>query len=127
MIVADTDVLIDALQGRDPSVRAVEELLRDRRLATTAITLLELGVGASTGPERDRIDRLLEALPVLAFDSEAAQLAAGIGAALRTEGRPIPTADLAVAGICLHLDVPLFTRNTRHFERVEGLRLRGPG
>lgn len=126
MIVADTGILIDALQGREPSAKAVEELLRDRRLATTAITLLELGVGAGTGPERDRIDRLLEALPVLAFDSDAAQLAGGVGAALRAEGRPIPPADLAVAGICLHLDVPLFTRNHRHFERVEGLRFAGP-
>jgi predicted nucleic acid-binding protein len=30
---------------------------------------------------------------------------------------------LAIAGICLSLDLPLLTRNRRHFERIERLRL----
>lgn len=126
MIVADTDVLIDALEGRPAAVAVVEDLLRSRRLATTAITRLELGVGTRTDRERARVGTLLAAVPVLALDSEAAGLAAEVGSTLRSGGGLIPTADLAIAGICLSLDVPLLTRNLGHFQRIEGLRLMDP-
>ncbi|MEX2529018.1 MAG: type II toxin-antitoxin system VapC family toxin [Gemmatimonadota bacterium] len=38
-------------------------------------------------------------------------------------GSPLPMADLAIAGICLELGASLLTRNRRHFERIEALRL----
>jgi len=37
MIVADTDVLIDALRGREPASSRVADALRDGTLATTAV------------------------------------------------------------------------------------------
>ena len=46
---------------------------------------------------------------------------------LRRQRDPIPMADLAIAGICLELGASLLTRNRRHFERIEGLRLEEPG
>ena len=123
MIVADTDVLIDALAGRGGAAALIEELIRSRRLASTAITRLELGVGIRGKPEEERIGRFLAAIPILAFDGDAARLAAQVGAALGREGRTIALADLAISGICLSLDAPLLTRNRAHFERVPGLRL----
>ncbi|TVP58580.1 MAG: type II toxin-antitoxin system VapC family toxin [Gemmatimonadales bacterium] len=123
LIVADTDVLIDALRGRAPAARAIEDLLRSRRLATTAITRLELGVGAQLATQRSAVTALLATMPVLPLDAEAAAVAARVGASLRTAGKAIPMADLAIAGICLTLDLSLFTRNRRHFERIDGLRL----
>lgn len=123
MIVADTDVLIDALQGLPGLTDLVEDLLRGRRLATTAITRIELGVGAGSPSERDGVEALLASVPVLPLDAEAAAVASRVGASLRSAGSGIPMADLAIGGICLALDVPLLTRNRRHFERIEGLRL----
>ena len=126
MIVADTDVLIDALRGEAAVAGLIAKLLRERRLATTAITRLELGVGASTAQEKASVDQLLAAIPVLALDAESAGLAAEVGASLRTAGQSVPFADLAIAGICLRLGAELLTRNRRHFERVEGLALTAP-
>lgn len=123
MIIADTDVLIDTLRGYAPVARTIEDLLRSRRLATTAISRLELGVGAQSDSHRTAVEALLAAVPVLPLDSDAAGIAARIGADLRSEGQAIPLADLAIAGICLGLDVPLLTRNREHFERITGLRL----
>jgi tRNA(fMet)-specific endonuclease VapC len=60
---------------------------------------------------------------VLPFDREAADLAAEAASRLRSEGQPLPMADLAIAGICLDLEASLLTRNRRHFSRIEGLRL----
>lgn len=123
MIVADTDILIDALQGIPVVTDRVEDLVRERRLATTSITRIELGVGATSKREEDRVTALLASLPVLPLDAEAAGLSAKVGASLRASGFGIPMADLAIGGICLALDVPLLTRNHRHFERIQGLRL----
>jgi tRNA(fMet)-specific endonuclease VapC len=123
LIVADTDVLIDALQGVTGIADLVEDLLRGRRLATTAITRVELGVGAANPGERRQVAALLASVPVLPLDAQAAERAAEVGAILRSSGRGIPMADLSIGGICLSLDVPLLTRNRTHFERIDGLRL----
>jgi predicted nucleic acid-binding protein len=63
MIVADTDVLIDALRGEPVICDLIKNLLRERRLATTAITRLELGVGASSTQEKASVGAILAALP----------------------------------------------------------------
>ena len=38
-------------------------------------------------------------------------------------GQPIGMGDSLIAGIPLSHDLPLFTRNLKHFQKVEGLRL----
>jgi len=123
VIVADTDVLIDALRGRQPGAAAVARGLRDGSLATTAITAFELLSGARSEAERRTIDRLLSPLPLLPFDQRAGRLAAEVRRALETEGRTIGMADYLIAGTCLAHAASLLTRNRSHFERVPGLRL----
>ena len=46
LIVVDSDVLIDALRGRQPGVRQVTEGLHAGVLCTTTVTLFELLSGA---------------------------------------------------------------------------------
>ena len=49
MIIADTDVLIDTLKGKEPSAsRVIEELVKGQ-LATTTITVFELRAFAASG------------------------------------------------------------------------------
>lgn len=126
MIIADSDVLVDALRGADPARARVEAGLRERRLATTAITRFELLVGARTADEIERVRQLLGALVVLPFDRDAADRAANVGRELAARGDPLPMADLAIAGICLGLDAVLLTRNLKHFTRVPHLRAESP-
>lgn len=123
MIVLDTNILIDILAGIDPWSSWFSEALPGGRLATTAISRFELRSGASEGAAADRTLALLRPLAVLPFDRDAADRAGEVGARLRREGLPLPMADLAIAGICLELGSALLTRNRRHFERIEGLRL----
>ena len=122
LIVCDTDVLIDALRGRGEADRFTEEYRR-RRLATTAISVFELFAGARGEPERASVEALLRALGRLAFDEPAARAAAAAKLELEAAGLALATADLQIAGICLALDAPLWTRNRSHFERVPGLHL----
>lgn len=123
MIVADSDVLIDALRGRAPAAPRVDLELAHGALATTAITAFELRSGARTARARERVETLLAALPILPLDEPAADRASEVRRALEAGGAPIGMADYLIAGICLARGSILLTRNRAHFERVPGLSL----
>src|ERR671930_635519 len=101
LIVVDSDVLIDALRGRQPGVRQVTEGLHAGVLCTTTVTLFELLSGARSAAESAAIDRLLGALSIFPFDDAASRAAASLRRALATQGLPIGMADYIVAGTCV--------------------------
>ena len=123
MIVADTDVLIDALRGREPARARIAEAIASGQLVTTAVTAFELRSGADTDRNRAAIERLLAPLEILPFDDAAASRAGEIRRALEVAGTPIGMADYLIAGVCLVRSARLLTRNVADFQRVEGLRL----
>lgn len=121
MIVADTDVLIDALRGRDPSAKRVAEAIRARSLATTAVTVFELLSGARTRSEK--VEQLLRPIPVLALDDDASRIAASLRLDFEGKGKGIGMADYLIAAICLKGSHKLLTRNMAHFARIAALAL----
>ena len=118
MIVGDTDVLVDFLQGEGAHVK-VREFLRAGRLATTAVTVFEVWRGLETAATREVARRAFRGVRVYALSDAAARRAADIERKLRTA--PIGERDALIAGICLAIGRPLLTANTRHFRRVPGL------
>lgn len=123
MIVADSDVLIDALRGRDPAAARIERELSTGALSTTAVSAFELRSGARSERAASQVDALLAPLTILPFDEEAANRAAEARRTLESAGNPIGMGDYLIAGICLARSAVLLTRNRSHFERVEGLSL----
>ena len=122
MIVADTDVLVDFLRGTGAASR-VELELSTGTLRTTTVAAFELWQGArTTSAERD-VRTLLDALEILPLDARAAELAGGVRRLLLQRREDIGVADSLVAGVCLRQGGILLTRNLKHFERVDGLRL----
>jgi tRNA(fMet)-specific endonuclease VapC len=125
VILADTDVLIDFLLDITPVAGEIAAYAAADRLWTTAITCFELLCGAEESRRGDRVRRLVESINVLPLDRPAAQRAAEVRRSLDRSGRAIGMADSLIAGIALAHDLPLFTRNRSHFERVPGLELIG--
>ena len=125
MILADSDVLIDALRGRDPGKSRIAVELQTGRLATTSVSVFELRSGAKSPHERGKVDALLGALAVFPFDAPAADAAASIRLELESRGLGLAMADYLIAGICVSRSAILLTRNRAHFERVPGLVLSG--
>ena len=123
MIVADTDVLIDALRGREPASSRVAAALREGTIATTAVGAFELRSGARAPAEVEVIDTLLAALPILPFDERASQAAGASRRELESKGQRIGMGDYLIAGICISRASSLLTRNRKHFERIAGLSL----
>jgi predicted nucleic acid-binding protein len=123
MMVADSDVLIDALRGREPAQARIAQAIESRLLATTTISLFELLSGATSARERTKVETLLAVLPILPVDEASATAASHVRRALERQGRAIGFADYLIAGICLSRSLPLMTRNRDHFGRIEGLEI----
>jgi tRNA(fMet)-specific endonuclease VapC len=123
LIIADTDVLIDYLAGTQPTADQVKIYVESDGLQTSAITCFELLSGAQDGKRGDRVRRLMAAIPVLPLDREAAARSAAVRQQLARSGVSIGMADSLIAGIALVNGLSLMTRNRKHFENVEGLRL----
>ncbi len=123
MILADTDVLIDFLAGIQPVADQVKKYSGSDALQMSAITCFELLAGAREGKRGDNVRRLVAAIPVLPLERSAAESATAVRQRLTHTGNTIGMADSLIAGIALANGLPLFTRNRKHFERVEGLRL----
>ena len=123
MIIADTDVLIDFLAGKDPGASRVQEELLDGALYTTVITRFELLSGSKNTKQNEKIQQLLDALKVLILDVSATDRAAEVRRHLDQKGHGIGMADSLIAGIVLEHRANLLTRNDKHFNRVQGLKL----
>jgi tRNA(fMet)-specific endonuclease VapC len=121
MMVADSDVLIDALRGRNPAQARISAEIQKGSLATTAISVFELLSGAKSASTQDKVRRLLGALTILALDDRAGEAAAEVRRNLEASGAAVGMADYLIAGVCLTHSATLLTRNLKHFGRVPGL------
>lgn len=122
LVVADTDLVIDFLRGRDPGAASVRRWLEEGRLRLSAVAAFELRIGADFTGRGDEMGALL-GRRTLPLDVLAALHAGEVFARLRADGLDIGVKDALQAGICRRFELPLATRNVRHFERVERLTL----
>ena len=116
----DTSVCIEIMRGNAP-----QDCFRGWHMSISSVVESELWAGVfHTGGvrERDKVMRLLSAVEVVSFDSNAARKTGLVLGSLARQGLHIGDFDSLIAGHCLALDRTLITANIRHFERVNGLR-----
>jgi tRNA(fMet)-specific endonuclease VapC len=70
-----------------------------------------------------RIDAIVRQSDMAFLNKTALDIAADLHAELRGRGELIEDADLLMAAIALAHDLTLLTANTRHFQRIEFLRI----
>lgn len=121
----DTDAVSHALRGQG----RVGEHLRAHRpseIAVSAVTAAELtyGVARNHTPRVARIvTDFLRVVSVMPFDRAAARTYGPLAARLVEAGVPIGAMDTLIAAHAVALRATLVSHNTRHFSRVQGLRL----
>ena len=123
MTIADSDVLIDFLRGREPGVSRIRDELTAGRLATTAINSFELLSGTRSASQLSKVAALLSALTVLPVSHSTAAIAAELRRQLEKKGEGIGMADYLIAAVCLAHQAALLTRNLDHFARIPDLRI----
>lgn len=121
----DTDTVSWALRGQG-AVSAHVLKCRPSQLCISSITLAELRYGADAKGSR-KLHRLISTfiapMGVVPFDEAAADQFGPVASALAKRGEPIGTFDTLIAAHALSCDLTLVTNNTKHFQRVVGLKL----
>lgn len=122
----DTSIAIYTIKDRPAKVRAAFKT-HDGQMCMSSVTLMELiyGAEASAAVERNLrdVEGLIARLDVLTYDEPAAVHTGQLRAELRRAGRPIGPYDEMIAGHARSRGLVVVTNNTRHFERVPGLRV----
>ncbi len=127
MVCIDSDIIIDFLRKR----RDAQEVLvmietREGTLQTTAINSFEVfkGVTRHSNPEKyEEVAEFLARFSVLDLTFEASQKAAEIHEVLKSQGLLVDMGDILIAAVVIANNETLLTRNTKHFERIPGLKL----
>jgi len=130
VILLDTNVLSALmLTVPDPAVVAWLDRQAPESVWTTAVSVFENRFGIGLLPPSRRRRALEEAFDAMlredlagriaAFDSVAAEEAAGLAARRQRRGRPVDLRDTQIAGIALARRAALATRNVRHFDGLD--------
>lgn len=121
----DTNVCVDYLNGRFPSVTERIRRSPPRDLCTSAVVVAELRYGADRSLNRERNHQRLDVftadITCVDFDPAAASRYGLVRSALEAQGLPIGSNDMLIAAHALALGLILVSDNLREFERVAGL------
>jgi tRNA(fMet)-specific endonuclease VapC len=123
----DTNVCIEILRGRNPSLKTSLAARNFVELALCSIVWAELQCGAqlaqNPGQELARLQNAFGHWPRLPFDDPAAESYGEIRAHLHRTGSLIGGNDLLIAAIARANGLTLVTHNTHEFARVPDLPL----
>jgi tRNA(fMet)-specific endonuclease VapC len=121
----DADTVSYALRGQG---QVAARVLRHppSEVCISAVTLAELRFGAERkNPQalRRAIRAFVQEVAVVPCDAAAAERFAAVATALASRGTPIGVLDTMVAAQALSLGLTVVTNNTRHFSKVQGLKV----
>lgn len=124
--IIDTDILSYFLKKQAQVVKRFEAT-DPSDIATTIINYTELLFGAYKSPliesKLPKIKAFLTTLTVVNFEKRSGEEFARLKAQLQQQGIVLADMDLMIASICLSHNLILVTNNTRHFGRIERLRM----
>jgi predicted nucleic acid-binding protein len=128
-MIQDTSFIIDLLRGDEDAEALLDIIEKEARpQKVSAITVLELyeGVARAGTPDQKRreIIDVLESKHVVDANHEVMRRAGKISGELISQGKQIEREDCIIAATGVLQDEPVVTRNTDHFERVDGLDVR---
>ncbi len=126
MYLIDTNILIYAYRNLG-QCRQRLDAHEDSKVHICAINIAEIeyGIAKSSRPEglKKFLNQTQHRYALKSMNVAAAQYAGQVRSKLERIGQPIGSYDLLIAGIALAHNLTIVTRNSREFERVDGLRI----
>jgi len=124
----DTNVLIELLQDRAPTIRAAfgRALSAGDEMVVSVLVAHELRFGARLSRRNVEIraaEALLGRLPIIPFTEADAEGATRVRLGLERIGRRIGAMDMLIAGQAIARGWSVVTANTHEFDRVARLRV----
>jgi tRNA(fMet)-specific endonuclease VapC len=127
LYLLDTNIVSCYLRRSSAKLeKRVNEALLQHTVAISVLTRAELRYGQAGMADDDRrrslIDHFLQQLPNLPWTAQAADHYGMLKDVHRRAGTPIGELDTQIAAQALTEGLTLVTHNTRHFDRVPGLK-----
>jgi len=122
----DTNFCIHFIRGKAWARLALAKV-QASDVAVSAVTVGELFEGAHrsdrTAQEIKKAEAFLNPIEVIPFGREEARVWGLVEANLRKQGKPIEAEESLIAATAIKNDLNLVTGNTKHFDRIDGLKL----
>lgn len=122
-LVVDSNVIIDYFRSSNKPKTTLRLIDPETDLFLTSVSLYELYMGATDEQKKKDLQQLVENFIILPFSEDVAKQAGIIFHQLKKKNQLIEFRDIFIAATCILYDMPLKTANTKHFTRIEGLRL----
>lgn len=126
MFLLDTDTVIYSLKGNESVRRNLRQHLDDP-LKICTITLMELYFGAykskKVAGNAARVKAIETSFEIIPPGIETVEVFGMLKASLEKTGTPLDDFDLIIASCAIAHNLTLVTNNTRHFSRIDELRL----
>jgi len=126
MFLLDTDTLIFFLKGQDRVVENFKVSCGEPK-AFSVISYGELLYGAHKSARVQenlaKVYRLAELYPVIEISRAVMDCFGGMKAELSSQGVSVDDFDLLIGCTALTLNYTVVTNNTKHFEKIKGLKL----
>lgn len=120
-MVVDTSIFIDYLRAKNKAKTRLQNLPDDAVIYVSSVAMYELYMGATTPQKWVDVKTLTDSIPVLPFTKEVAEKAAIIYQELRKNNKLIEFRDIFIAATALVHNLPVLTRNSKHFKRIKAL------
>ena len=122
----DTNIASCIIKGTSPAVDRRLVKVAMAQLAISAVTEAEVRFGAARLPHATRLHNMIEdfflRVPILPWDSDAAQQYSQLRATLERDGQPMGNLDTMIGAHAVALDAVLVTSD-RAFSRIRKLKV----
>lgn len=123
----DTTFLID-IRRKNPHVNKIlEQLDKEGIHAVSSLVAHEFLVGGYGSKSEDELEerkKLLQHFIIFPFDLDSADYSAQIESELRKKGKFIGVADIMIVGTMKSHGIDtIVTRNVKHFEKIDGIKV----
>jgi len=126
MFLLDTDTVIYNMKGNANVQKNLRQHINDS-ISISVITLMELYYGARKSEQVTanlaKIRRLEQTVDTIPIGLESTEIFGLLKAQLEISGNRLDDFDLVIASCAMAHNLTLVTNNTRHFERIDGLKL----
>ena len=126
MYLLDTNIVIYCLKGHEVVNKNLRLHLNDP-INISVVTLMELYYGAYKSQKVEsnlaKIKALENSIEIISLGKEAVEIFGIYKAKLERSGTPLDDFDLILAACAITNNLVLVTNNTKHFKRIEGLKV----
>ena len=126
MFLLDTDTVIYNLKGNVNVQKNLRQHINDA-INLSVITLMELYYGAYKSQKISanlaKIKALEQSIETIPIGLESTEIFGLLKAQLEVSGNRLDDFDLIIASCAMAHNLMLVTNNTKHFERIDGLKL----